>query len=156
MAFRLVSSGGDVSDPAAVNLYASGTINVNNPVDFSRTSGQVVAPTTSSSTTTMVFGVARSYAQGASDTQVKVIPFVTEQLWEADCANAASTAQIGIRHALSASDRSCIHNTSTSPTNNTGFFLALNLSSSTSGSGKLIGRIISDFSLVGQNATTFN
>jgi hypothetical protein len=154
MAFRLVSSQGEVSDASAVNLYASGVVKVGHPVDFLRTSGSGVGPSSSSSTTTMIYGVSLDYVQGASDTQVRVIRFTRGQLWEVDCANAASTAQIGIRHALSAS-RDCIHNTATDVTGNTGVFLAVAMTGLTTGSGKLIGEIISNVVPVGQNQTTF-
>lgn len=154
MAFRLVSSGGNIVEPAFVNLLASGTIVTNQSVDFVRTAGIPIAPTTSSSTTTMVFGLAQSYAQGKSDTEVKVIPFIASQLWEVDCANAATTSQVGIRHALSASDRGVIHNTATAATT-TGIFEALYMVGSTSGSGKLVGKIIRDDGLAPVNSTTF-
>lgn len=142
MAFRLVSSGGNVVDPAVVNLAASGVVKVGHAVDFvpgGGTGGAVVAPSTSSSTGTMVIGVSQAYAQGASDTNVGVVLFAEGQLWEVDCANAATTAQVGLRHALSGSDRGVIHNTATDVSTATGIFLALAMSSSTSGSGKLIG-----------------
>lgn len=156
MSFRLVSSGGAVTDPAVVNLAASGVVKNGHPVDFLRqgTGGSVVGPSANTSTTTMVFGIALGYAQGASDTNVNVIPFVSGQLWEADCANAATTAQVGIRHILSAS-RDCIHNTASDVTGATGVFMALAMVGSSSGSGKLIGRFVSQVAPVGQNQTTF-
>ena len=154
MGFRLVQSGGAVTDPTVINVTASGTINNNNPVDWNRDADYLVSPTTSSSTTTMVFGIAKSYAQGESDTFVKVIPFVQGQLWEADCANAATTGQIGVRQALSASDRSVIHNQGTDNVNGTGIFLPYYMVGSTSGSGKLVGKFIYTDDVVGQNQTT--
>lgn len=156
MSFRLVGSAGDISDPSAVNLPASGTINPGVAVDFVRggTGGAVVGPSGSTSTGTMVFGVGLEYAQGASDTFVRVVPFLPEQLWEVDCANATVTAQVGLRHALSGT-RGFVHNTSSDVTANTGVFLALAASSLTTGSGKLIGRFISNVVPVGQNSTTF-
>lgn len=155
MSFRLVSSHGSVSDSAAVNMYASGVIRPNQAVDFLRTTGLGVGPTASTSTTTMVFGVALDYAQGASDTQVRVIRFNRGQLWEVDCANAASTGQIGLRHALSASDRGVIHNSSTDVSGSTGIFLAVGMSGLTTGSGKLLGEFVSGIVPTGQNQTTF-
>jgi hypothetical protein len=155
MAFRLVSSNGDVSDSSAINLPGSGVINANTAVDFIRGSGgNVVAPSSNASTTTMVFGVSLDYIQGASDAYVKVIPFLPEQLWEVDCANATVTAQVGLRHIFSAS-RGYIHNTSSDVTGQTGVFLALAASSLTTGSGKLLGRFESFLGPVGQNSTTF-
>ena len=152
MGVRLVRGAGADVNPATVNLYASGVINFDNPVEWARngTGGAVVVPATDATTSTMIFGVAKSYAQGASDTKVNVIPFLRGQLWEVDCANAATTAQLGIRHALSAS-RGYVHNTATDvgaaaavATRVTGVFLALEMTGSTSGSGKLIGRFLAD------------
>lgn len=154
MGFRLVSSAGDVSDSAFVNLAASGVINANTAVDFIRgTGGAIVGPSATTSTTTMVFGVSTDYVQGASDTFVKVIPFLPEQMWEVDCANTATTAQLGLRHILSAS-RGFVHNTASDVTGATGVFLALAMSNA-GGSGKLLGRFVSTINSVGQNSTTF-
>lgn len=156
MSFRLVSSGGGVSDPAFVNLAASGVVSPGIALDFVRVAGQVVGPSGVSSTQTMVFGVcAGPYAQGASDVFTKVIPFESSQLWEVDCANAALTAQVGLRHTLS-SNRGFIHNTSSDVTGTTGVFLALGMTGLTTGSGKLIGRFISNIVPYGQNQTTYN
>ena len=140
MGFRLVRGAGINVDPAVINLAASGVVKSNQPVDFVRsgTGGAVVAPTTSTSTSTMAFGVAKGYAQGASDTFVDVIPFAEGQLWEADCANAATTAQLGLRHALSV-DRGVIHNTASDVSTQTGIFLALAMVGASTGSGKLVG-----------------
>lgn len=157
MSFRFVSSGGAVVDVAAVNLAASGVIKPGQPVDFVRsgTGGAVVAPTTSSSTTTMVFGLAQSYAQGASDTTADVTLFVRGQLVEADCANAATTAQVGLRHALSASDRGCIHNSASDVSGQTGIFTAIAMTGATTGSGKLIGYFNVNHQLVSVTDTTY-
>lgn len=152
MAFRLVSSGGLVTDAAAVNMYASGVVAPNQPVDWIRngTGGAIVGPSAAATTTTSIFGVSLDYAQGASNTLVRVIPFDQNQLWEVDCANAASTLQLGIRHYLSAT-RGYIHNVdadigaaAAKATRVTGVFLALSMVGSTSGSGKLIGRFLPD------------
>ncbi len=158
MSFRLVSSGGAVVEPAVVNLAASGTIWPGKLVDLGSggTGGAIVNASSSSSTTTMVIGVSQSYVQGASDTFANVVLIVPGQLWEADCANAASTAQLGLRHVLSASDAACVHNTATDVTTQTGVFLALAMTSSTSGSGKLVG-ILQGYSgkLVPVNSTIY-
>ncbi len=155
MACRQVGSQGTVTDPAFVNVYASGVVAPGLPVDLVRTSGVVVGPSASTSTGTMIFGVSLDYAQGASDTQVRVVRFTRDQLWEVDCANAATTGQIGLRHALSAT-RGFIHNTATDVAGNTGVFLALAMTGLTTGSGKLIGEFISNVVPVGQNQTTYN
>ena len=140
MAFRLVSSHGGVSDVAAVSMFASGTIHPGEVVEFSRTGGQGVYPASMSSTITNIFGVAQDYVQGASDVQVKVIPFAAGQLWEADCVHAASTAQIGLRFGLSRtrSDMSLYNNASDSLTASA-IFRCIAMVGSTSGSGKLLG-----------------
>lgn len=156
MAFRLVSSGGHTADAAFINAYASGVVRPGYPVDFLRTSGTLVGPSSSTSTGTMIFGVSADYAQGASDTQVKVIPFSPSQIWEVDCANAASTGQIGVRHAISGSDRGYIHNTSSDVSGNTGVFICLAIAGASTGSGRLLGRFVSNIVPVGQNQTTYN
>ena len=162
MSFRLVSSAGNVSDPAVVNLAASGTIWPGGAVDFvpgGGTGGAVVAASDSTSTGTMVLGVAQTYVQGASSTGADVILFAEGQLWEVDCANAATTAQVGLRHALSAlagNKARYVHNTATDISTATGIFLALAMTGSTSGSGKLIG-VFNHYNgkLVPVNSTTF-
>lgn len=153
MSFRLVNSGGGVTDPAVVNLAASGVVHPGGVVVFNRVAGLPIAPAASGSTATAVFGVSLDYAQGASDVSVKVIPFHPGQLWEADCVNAAVTAHVGIRHLLE--NDLLIRNTGTDVTANTGVFLALAMAGSASGSGRLIGRFISNIVPVGQNQTTF-
>lgn len=146
MAFRLVSSGGSNVDPTVVRLAASGTIWPGSLVDFipgGGTGGAFIAPSSSTSTGTMVFGVALDYAQGASDTSVNVIPINDAQVWEVDCANAASTAQVGLRHALSAlagNRGRFIHNTATDVSTGVSQFLAIAMVGATTGSGKLLGR----------------
>lgn len=152
MAFRFSSSNGITADAAAVSMYASGVVSNGIPVDIVRngTGGAIVAPSATATHSTAIFGVSLDYAQGASDTMVRVIPFNDAQLWEVDCANAASTAQLGLRHALSAS-RGYIHNTATDQggvdavaTRMDGVFLALSMVGSTTGSGKLLGKFLVD------------
>ena len=147
MAFRLVSSGGANVDPTVVNLAASGTIWPGSLVDFVRsgTGGAVLAASSETSTGTMVFGVALDYREGASDTSVNVILINSSQIWEVDCANAATTAQVGLRHALSAlaaNKSRFIHNTATDVSTGVSQFLALAMVGSTTGSGKLLGRFV--------------
>lgn len=147
MAFRFIRGAGNSVEPAVVTLAASGTIWPGCLVDFVRSGqgGAVVAASSETSTGTMVFGVAMNYIQGASDTYIDVIPVTDSQLWEADCTNAASTAQIGLRHAISAlaaNKSRFVHNTATDVSTGVSQFLALAMVGSTSGSGKLIGRII--------------
>jgi len=147
MAFRLVSSGGNVVEPTVVNLAASGVIWPGSLVDFVRsgTGGAVVNASSELSTGTMVFGVALGYVQGASNTFVDVVPINDSQLWEVDCTNSASTAQVGLRHALSAlaaNKARFVHNTATDVSTGVSQFLALAMTGLTTGSGKLIGRFV--------------
>jgi hypothetical protein len=143
MAFRLVSSGGAVVEPVVVNLAASGLCRPGEPVDLvpgGGTGGAVVCPSTSASTTTMVLGIcAGPYVQGASDTYTNVILTGPHMIWEADCTDINTTAQVGLRHTLSASDRGCVKNTATDTTTQTGIFLALAMTGLATGSGKLLG-----------------
>ena len=141
MAFRQVNSQGLVVDVAAVNMRCSGTVWPGCVVEFSRTGGAGVNVGAAASTSTTIFGVCMDYAEGASDKEVKVIPFVTGQLWEADCTDAVLTAQIGLRHTLNA-DALLVRNTSTdlgAGNAATAVFKAVSMVGSTSGSGKLIG-----------------
>lgn len=156
MAFRFVRGGGVNVDVSAINLPASGVVRPGQLVDFVRsgTGGAVVAPTTSTSTGTMTFGLCMSYAQGASDTYADVVPLGKHILLEADCANAATTAQVGLRHALSV-DRNVIHNTASDVSTQTGIFTALAMVGSASGSGKLIGYVQGMQQLIPVTDTTF-
>lgn len=163
MPFRLVSSGGDVTDPAVVNVYASGTIWPGGVVDFVRAAdlGQgFVQASTKSSTQTQVFGIATAYVEGKSDAQVTVIPFAQGQVWEGDCINTVSTAQIGKRFSLStAAGREgsvLLNNNAYDQSGSTGIFFSWNVSSVSTGSGKMIGEFIRLNSSVGQNSSTFN
>lgn len=157
MAFRFVRGSGVNTDAAVVNLAASGVVRPGNLVDYVRggTGGAVVYPTGSASTTTMVFGLCAQYAQGASDTFVDVTPLGRTILLEADCANAASTAQVGLRHALSASDRGVLHNTASDVSGQTGIFTAIAMTGLTTGSGKLIGYVNVDHGILPVNSTTW-
>lgn len=167
MGFRLVSSGGANVDVAVVNMPVSGVVAPNQPVELIRTStftngtgGAVVGPASTAAHSTALFGVSLDYRQGASDTFARVIPFDNSQLWEVDCANSATTLQLGIRHALSAS-RGYIHNTGadqgmadTIAARMDAVFLALAMTGSTSGSGKLIGKFYVDQQPVNRDAQT--
>lgn len=140
MGFRLVSSGGSINDPVAVNMYVSGVVHPNEVVEFSRTGGAGVYPASMASTTTNIFGVCLDYAQGASDKQVRVIPFNSDQIWEADCVNAASTAQIGLRFSIGRTRGDlALYNNATDSLTGTAIFRAIAMTGSTSGSGKLLG-----------------
>lgn len=142
MAFRLVSSGGNVVEPTFVNVPGSGTITPGAPVEWTITGGGFVGPAGVDTTGSVLFGVALDYAQGASDVQVRVIPFNPAQLWEVDCVNSATTAQIGIRQYLSDGSRGFIHNQATNVNSINRIFLPLAMTGLTTGSGKLIGRFL--------------
>lgn len=147
MAFRLVGSAGDVRDSAVINVYASGVVRPNEPVDLApgSTGGGLVVPTVGVDTTqTTFFGVCLDYAQGASNTLVRVIPFNRSQLWEVDCANSATTGQLGVLQYMSAS-RGVVHNQETSVQTINRVFLPLAMTGLTTGSGKLIGNVIVDY-----------
>ena len=143
MSYRLVSSGGNVTDPAVVHVFASGVVRPGEPVEWVIGGGLgIVAPVTGVDTTgSTLFGVCLDYAQGASDTMVRVVPFASGQLWEVDCANAATTAQLGVRQYQSAS-RGVIHNQATDLGSINRVFLPLSMTGATTGSGKLIGQFI--------------
>src|SRR3990167_9834622 len=131
---------GDVKDAAIVNMPASGVIHPGEVVDFLRTSGQVVSPAGMNSTITTIFGVCLDYVQGASDTYVRVIPFASGQVWEADCATTAATAHVGIRMGLSRERAQLVlNNNATDSLLSTAVFQCIAMVGSTSGSGKLLG-----------------
>lgn len=147
MGFRLVSNRGTVSEPAAINMSASGVLHQGDVVDFSRTGGAGVYPASIASTVTNIFGVVKGggpnqdgYVQGASDVSVDVIPFAPGQIWEADCVNAATTAQVGLRFSLGRTrGDNALYNIATDSTTATAIFRAIAMVGSTSGSGKLLG-----------------
>lgn len=156
MGVRLVTSGGSVVEPAVINMAASGVIKPNSVVDLSRTSGLGVTPSSSSSTTTQLFGVAHDYVQGASDVSVRVTKFTDNQIWEIDCVNAASTAQVGLRHVLN--NHLELRNTASdlgAGNAHTAVFRALYMVGSTSGSGKLVGYFRTQEAPVSTSDTTF-
>lgn len=140
MSFRLVRSAGIDVSPTMLDVYASGVVQRGSVVDFSVTGGVGVAPASSTSTSTTIFGVCLDYAQGASDVIVKVIPFAKGQIWEADCVNAASTAQIGLSHVLN--DNTTVRNTAAqygAGNGATAVFRAVAMRGLTTGSGVLLG-----------------
>lgn len=157
MAVRLLFSGGNVVDPTFVNVAASGVVHRNSVVDFTRTGGLGVAPASSSSTSTTIFGVCLDYAQGSSDVQVKVIPFVQGQLWEIDCVNSATTAQVGLRHVLDSNLN--LRNTATdlgAGNAATAVFKAIAMKGLTTGSGILIGQFRTSEGVFFPSQTTYS
>jgi len=154
MAFTFLRSAGSITEPATINMPASGVIRPNSVVEFSRTGGLGVAPAGANATFTAIFGVALDYVQGASDSFTRVIPFVAGQLWVADCTDAVTTAQVGLRHALNG-DLATIRNTASDVTTGAGVFRAVAITGLTTGSGKLIG-YFETAPKSAQNSTTLN
>ena len=140
MAFRLVSSGGNVNDPAMVNVYASGTVWPGRVVQFD-TAANMVSIGASTTTSTNAIGICLDYAQGASDTMVRVIPFTQDQIWEADVQSTISTAYIFLRHQLY--DSGSVNMTTYNHTGSAGIFFVYNITGATTGSGKVLGKFIS-------------
>lgn len=118
--FKIVRQQG-VSTPTFVSVFASGTIRRGSVVDMTR-STNTVSPSSSNSTYTMIFGVSLDFVEGASDTKVRIVPFVPGQLWSADCSNITATNQLMIRHSLT--DFVSLNNTSTDVKTSKGVFMA--------------------------------
>lgn len=166
MAFRLVSSGGIVADPAVVNMPASGIIRAGGIVCRNlveglgdATLGQLVsapvaASATEGATTTNIVGVSLDYVQGASDTYVKVIPFAPGQIWEVDCISAVTTSNLFLRHQLGSTSGLIRNVTRMSETTSVGIFLALAISGATTGSGKLLGTFLQRVPVMGKDGVT--
>lgn len=140
MAFRLVSSGGNVTDAAVVDLPASGAIYKDGVVVYD-TNQNFVSRAGAGAPCTAIIGVALKHIDGASDVSVPVILFDDSQIWEADCVSAAATTQLLMRHILD--DPLRVENiNSVSESASTGVFFALQITGSTSGSGKLLGKFL--------------
>lgn len=140
MAFTFVRGAGNSVEPATIHMYASGVVHPGGVVFFDETKN-AVASAAANSTTTNIVGVCLDYAQGFSDTQVRIIPFVQGQIWQADCVSAISTASIGLRHQL-ATDTVLRNVTSISESISTGIFLVYNVTGATTGSGKVLGTFL--------------
>ena len=159
MAFRLVSSGGSVQDAAFINISASGHIHAGGVVILDDNYGTVNGAGVSANlagtgcTTTNIFGISLDGVAGNSDTYVRVIPFVPGQIWEADAANAISTASVGLRMQL-ASDLVVRNITKLSETVSTGVFLCLGVTGATTGSGKLLGTFLQRIPVLGKDGVT--
>lgn len=144
---RLIGSLGNVVEPAMINVRCSGTVWPGSVVTFLQTAGAGVAQASGTTTSTGIFGVSLDYAQGASDKEVRVIPFTQSQLWAADAYNAVTTAQIGLRHILRTTGTDAmgryIENTGTDAATAVGVFHCLAIDTST-GTGKLIGKFLAN------------
>ena len=154
MAFIFSRSGGTITEPAAILMPGSGVIRNGMAVEFSRTGGLGAVPAGASTTFTAIFGIAHDYIQGASDAQVRVTPIVSGQLWLADCTDAATTAQVGLRHALNATGTE-VRNTASDVATASGLFRAVAVVGATTGSGKLLG-FFETGTKAAQNSTTLN
>lgn len=124
MSFRFIPSRGNVfQTPNIINVFASGTIQRGSVVEFSALKNQVI-PASANTTYTNIFGISLDYApdNSGAQTQVRVIPFASGQLWEADVTNTPATSQIFLKHALS--NNVTINNSATDVNGPTGIFLA--------------------------------
>ena len=133
-------------------MPASGIIRVGGVVIRDTAVNVVSAPATTGATTTNIVGISMDYVQGASDTFVRVIPFVPGQLWEADCANVISSASLMFRHQLAGD--SIVRNitgVSGEETFSTGVFFAYAMTGLTTGSGKLIGTFLQRVPVLGKD-----
>ena len=125
MALKFVKiRGGVIPTPVFINALASGTIQRGSIVEFSRSNSRV-EPASSNTTTTNIFGIALDYIEGASDTYTRVVPFAQGQIWEIDCTNAVTTAQLFLKHALT--DSLTLNNSSTDVKTAKGIFVAYNV-----------------------------
>lgn len=141
MAFKLVKGAGSISEPAVVNLPASGVIRANSVVIFDTSEGYVSPATTTLATGTAIIGVALDYLQGASDVFTRVILFNDNQIWEGDVLNLITTAQVLKRFRLF--DSVTVENTSYDQSLSiTGVFQCLEISGASTGSAKVLGRFM--------------
>ena len=143
MAFKLVSSGGLVAEPAVLNLPGSGVIKPNSVVIFDTSTNAVSAASITLATGTSIIGVSLDYIQGKNEPTsfVRVIPFVPGQLWEADVLNVITTAQLMSRFRLY--DSVTVENTSYDQTLSVnGIFFCYAISGASSGSAKVIGEFL--------------
>lgn len=158
MAFTLRRSAGTITEPVVVELFASGVVRPGMAVEFTRgtvTTQGFIAPASSSTTTTSIFGVCLDYAQGASDVLVRVIPFVSGQIWAADAANAISTLSIGKKQQLYGSNSVLINNNAYDHTGLAGVFLCIGISGATTGSAQLLGEFLRTPAGVTDQSTKF-
>ena len=146
MAFRLVGGSGIDVNAVTVSMYASGVVRpgmvveLETPVSNDSATLSRIAPGGAGTRTTSIFGVCQDYAQGASDTQVRVIAIVPGRLWEADCVNVWTTIQAGKYFQLYA-EGSLLNNTSYNHTGGAGVFLVYNVTDTT-GSIKVNGTFV--------------
>ena len=152
MGLRLVRGAGHYGEPVVVNMPASGVIHRDGIVIFDTATNLLSAPATTGATTTNIIGVSLDGVQGASDTYVRVIPFIPGQLWEVDCVNVATTTNLFFRHQM-AGDLVVrnITGASSSETFSTGIFMAYAMTGLTTGSGKLIGEFLRRVSVLGKD-----
>lgn len=145
MAIRFVRSAGNITEPAVIEMAASGVIYPNSVVVRDAATNVVATAAAAGMTTTSIFGVSLDYVQGASDTFVRVIPFVPGQIWDVDTANAISTASILLRHTMvnSLVVRNIVGALGGDGESATaGIFLAYAVTGLTTGSGRLLGTFL--------------
>ena len=143
MAFKFISSGGLVAEPAVLNLPGSGVIKPNSVVIFDTSTNAVSAASITLATGTSIIGVSLDYIQGKNEPTsfVRVVPFVPGQVWEADVLNVINTAQLLQRFRLY--DSVTVENTSYDQSLSiTGVFHCLAISGASSGSAKVLGTFL--------------
>ena len=142
MAVKFVKSAGTITEPATIDMLGSGVIYANSIVIRDVASNAVSTAASTAMTTTNIVGVSLDYIQGASDSFIRVIPFVPGQIWEVDTANAITTAQLLLRHTMVNS--LVVRNiTNTYETGTTGIFFAYAITGASTGSAKMLGTFLS-------------
>lgn len=143
MAFKLIRQVGGQTEASAYEMLGSGEILTGDVVQVLSTQAAVIRANSKEASVTVstIFAVAASStAAGASGTtMIKVIPIVSGQLWEADCASNTATNQIMCRNLISSA--SVVTNSSTNTTTALGVFLVYNYIGAVSDK-KVIGEFI--------------
>jgi len=126
--FRLVGAAGNVIEASTVDVLGSANISVGDVLQIDRyaESQALVRRPASTVGPITLFGVAAS-ALTSGTGQVKVIPIVQGQLWEAGCTNDLAVGQQLKRHVLT--DHDTIANTAVDQSTSLGIFLMLAISS---------------------------
>lgn len=121
MAFRFVRQRGFViQTPTVITIQGSGTLARGAVVEFARSRNRV-EPATSSTTFTSILGVSVDSIDTDTTMNIRVVPFIQGQLWEADCTSTPTDEMLLRKHALTNSVT--LANTTTDQTNPVGVFL---------------------------------
>ncbi len=144
MAFTLIRNAGGVTDPCAVELIGSGAIAVGDilwrQLVGNSTQGYLISAADAWGTPgfSKVFGVAASTLASGTGV-VKVVPVISGQLWEADCASSTYLTHTLIVHEIM--NATTIRNTTTNVNNTGGVFLAYSMKGARDDK-KLVGEFI--------------